>query len=248
MNPLQHTAFLFKDAFIVNAAYNYKYMIIKVIKMAATKTELMDGFKRMHKRFGPRHWWPGETPFEVMVGAILTQNTNWKNVERAIANLKRERLLDPRKLLDLHPATLAKLIRPAGYFRVKAGRLRHYLRYFVDNYGGSAKRMAARPNEVLREELLAVKGIGPETADSILLYALGKPAFVIDAYTKRILSRHGLCAEDDDYHALQDLFTERLPADVALFNEFHALIVETGKEYCRTTPRCEGCPLKGWNI
>lgn len=247
MNPLQHTAFLFKDAFIVNAAYNYKYMIIKVIKMAATKTELMDGFKRMHKRFGPRHWWPGETPFEVMVGAILTQNTNWKNVERAIANLQSQRVLDPQKLLGLHPATLAKLIRPAGYYRVKANRLRHFLTYFVGAYGGSVKRMAVRPTAELREELLAVKGIGPETADSILLYALDKPVFVIDAYTKRILSRHALCAEDETYDDLQALFMDRLPKGVPLYNEYHALIVETAKEYCRTTPRCEGCPLNGWN-
>lgn len=215
--------------------------------MPSTKDILMQGFERMHVRFGPRHWWPGETPFEVMVGAILTQNTNWKNVERAIANLKRERVLDPKKLLELRPATLAKLIRPAGYYRVKANRLRHFLKYFVESYGGSAKKMAAKPTAALREELLAVKGIGPETADSILLYALGKPSFVIDAYTKRILSRHAMCAEDDDYHALQEFFTDRLPADVQLYNEYHALIVETAKEFCRTTPRCEECPLNGWN-
>ncbi|HPQ81653.1 MAG TPA: endonuclease III domain-containing protein, partial [bacterium] len=199
-----------------------------------TKSTLMEAFKAMLSRFGPRNWWPGETPFEVMVGAILTQNTNWKNVERAIANLKAQSLLDPQKLLALHPATLAKLIRPAGYYRVKANRLRSFLRYFVEGYGGSVKRMTERPAEVLREELLAVNGIGPETADSILLYALAKPVFVIDAYTKRILSRHGLCAEDDGYEDLQAIFTDRLPSDVPLFNEYHALIVETGKEYCRT--------------
>ena len=215
--------------------------------MAATKKTLMEGFERMHARFGPRRWWPGETPFEVMVGAILTQNTNWKNVERAIANLKRERLLEPGKLLDLHPATLAKLIRPAGYYRVKANRLRHFLTYFVERYGGSAKKMAAKPTEKLREELLSVKGIGPETADSILLYALDKPVFVVDAYTRRILSRHALCAEDETYDDLQALFADRLPADVPLYNEYHALVVETAKEYCRTTPRCEECPLMGWN-
>mgnify|MGYP000901118049 FL=1 len=215
--------------------------------MAATKKTLMEGFERMHARFGPRHWWPGETPFEVMVGAILTQNTNWKNVERAIANLKSERLLDPGRLLDLHPATLAKLIRPAGYYRVKAGRLRHFIAYFVEAYGGKVKRMAAEPTGKLREELLAVKGIGPETADSILLYALEKPAFVIDAYTRRILSRHALCAEDETYDDLQAIFTDRLPAEVELYNEYHALVVETAKEYCRTSPRCDGCPLNGWN-
>ena len=215
--------------------------------MAATKKTLMEGFERMHARFGPRHWWPGETPFEVMVGAILTQNTNWLNASRAIANLKSQRLLDPQKLLDLHPATLAKLIRPAGYYRVKAGRLRHFLAYFVEAYGGKVKRMAAEPTGKLREELLAVKGIGPETADSILLYALEKPAFVIDAYTRRILSRHALCAEDETYDDLQAIFTDRLPAEVELYNEYHALVVETAKEYCRTSPRCDGCPLNGWN-
>ena len=215
--------------------------------MAATKKILMEGFERMHARFGPRHWWPGETPFEVMVGAILTQNTNWLNASRAIANLKSQRLLDPQKLLDLHPATLAKLIRPAGYYRVKAGRLRHFIAYFVEAYGGKVKRMAAEPTGKLREELLAVKGIGPETADSILLYALEKPAFVIDAYTRRILSRHALCAVDETYDDLQAIFTDRLPAEVELYNEYHALVVETGKEYCRTSPRCDGCPLNGWN-
>lgn len=215
--------------------------------MAATKKTLMEGFERMHARFGPRHWWPGETPFEVMVGAILTQNTNWLNASRAIANLKSQRLLDPQKLLDLHPATLAKLIRPAGYYRVKAGRLRHFIAYFVEAYGGKVKRMAAEPTGKLREELLAVKGIGPETADSILLYALEKPAFVIDAYTRRILSRHALCAEDETYDDLQAIFTDRLPAEVELYNEYHALVVETAKEYCRTSPRCDGCPLNGWN-
>lgn len=201
----------------------------------------------MLARFGPRGWWPGETPFEVMVGAILTQNTNWKNVERAIENLTRERVLHPKKMLALHPATLASLIRPAGYYRVKARRLRSFLKYFVETYDGDAGRMAPRPLEELRPELLGVSGIGPETADSILLYALEKPVFVIDAYTKRILVRHGLCAEEDDYHALQELFVDHLPAEVPLYNEYHALIVETGKEYCRPKPRCEECPLLMWN-
>lgn len=209
---------------------------------------LKEGFKRLFAHFGPRHWWPGDTPFEVMIGAILTQNTNWKNAQRAIALLKGARTFTPQGLLDLHPATLASLIRPAGYFRVKASRLRHFLRYFVGIYSGCAKKMAGRPIEILRNELLAVKGIGPETADSILLYALEKPIFVIDAYTKRILLRHALCAEDDDYQTLQEFFMDRLPADVSLYNEYHALIVETGKSFCRTTPRCDGCPLKGWGL
>lgn len=202
----------------------------------------------MFSHFGPRRWWPGETPFEVMVGAILTQNTNWKNVERAIARLKTERVLDPHKLLNLHPATLASFIRPAGYFRVKTKRLRSFLKFFLERYGGSIGRMSGASTAGLRDELLSVNGIGPETADSILLYALNKPIFVIDAYTKRILNRHSLCAEDDCYCDLQDLFMDRLPADTKLYNEYHALIVETGKDFCRTRPLCDGCPLNGWNL
>ncbi len=208
---------------------------------------MMDAFDRMLRHFGPRGWWPGETPFEVMIGAILTQNTNWKNVERAIANLKSAGVLDPHAMLSLEPSILAELIRPAGYFRIKTGRLRSFLTYFVECYDGSVPRMAARPLDELRPELLAVKGIGPETADSILLYALKKPVFVIDAYTKRILSRHGLCSEDDGYSELQEFFMDRLCSDIPLYNEYHALIVEVGKKFCRTTPMCEGCPLNGWN-
>lgn len=215
--------------------------------MSKSSKILLEGFRRLHKYFGPRHWWPGETPFEVMVGAILTQNTSWKNVERAIGNLKNNRVLDPFKLYALSPAKLASLIRPAGYFRVKALRLRHFLKFFIDNYDGAVHPMKLKPAAVLREELLSVKGIGPETADSILLYALEKPIFVIDAYTKRILSRHGLCAEDDGYNELQEYFMDRLSADVQLYNEYHALIVETGKDFCRKEPSCEECPLNGWN-
>ncbi|MFA4974729.1 MAG: endonuclease III domain-containing protein [bacterium] len=207
----------------------------------------MEGFRLMLARFGPRGWWPGETPFEVMVGAILTQNTNWKNVEKAIANLKQEDILDPHAMLGLSPQRLASLIKPAGYFRVKAKRLRSFLKYFVENYDGSARKMAKRDLPQLREELLAVNGIGPETADSILLYALKKDIFVIDAYTKRILSRHGLCAEEDCYDDLQALFMDRIEKDIPLYNEYHALIVETGKDFCRTSPRCAECPLNGWN-
>lgn len=208
---------------------------------------LMDGFGRMFEHFGPRNWWPGETPFEVIVGAILTQNTNWKNVERAIARLKGERLLDPRKLFACHPLRLASLIRPTGYFRVKTARLRHFLKFFIEKYGGSIQKMSKVPLALLREELLGVKGIGPETADSIMLYALEKPVFVIDAYTKRILNRHALCSEDDGYIELQELFMDRLPNDAKLYNEYHALIVEAGKNFCRTKPLCAQCPLNGWN-
>lgn len=215
--------------------------------MSVTCRVLLDGFDRLMSHFGPRGWWPGDTPFEVMVGAILTQNTNWKNVERAISNLKRAKVLSPRRLYELPPAKLASLIRPAGYFRVKARRLRSFLKFFLDSYGGSTRRMAAQDAGRMRGELLSVNGIGPETADSIILYALGKPVFVVDAYTKRILNRHALCTEDADYNEIQEFFMDRLPSDVPLYNEYHALIVEAGKDYCRATPRCGECPLRGWN-
>lgn len=182
-----------------------------------------------------------------MVGAILTQNTNWKNVERAISNLKSANVLTPQKLFDLSPITLARLIRPAGYFRVKAKRLRHFLQFFLEVYKGNVEKMATRPLDRLRAELLGVNGIGPETADSILLYALHKPIFVIDAYTKRVLHRHGLCSEDDGYDELQAFFMDNLDADVTHYNEYHALIVEVGKAFCRTVPKCHECPLNGWN-
>lgn len=201
----------------------------------------------MLAHFGPRNWWPGDTPFEVMVGAILTQNTNWKNVSLAISNLKKENVLEPKKLLNLDPDRLAELIRPAGYFRIKTKRLRNFLKYFVDQYDGNADEMKKMSMEALREELLSVNGIGPETCDSILLYALDKPIFVIDAYTKRIFLRHEMCSEEDGYYELQEMFMDKLSTDVKLFNEYHALIVETAKDFCRTKPKCDECPLKGWN-
>jgi len=217
--------------------------------MSTTKDKLNEAFDLLSKHFGPRHWWPGDSAFEIIVGAILTQNTNWKNVEKAIENLKRENLLSPKKLLELHPATLASLIKPAGFFRLKTKRLRNFLKYFVEEYDGSAEAMAERPLSSLREELLSINGIGQETADSILLYALNKPIFVIDAYTKRILLRHDLCLDEAIYSDLQELFTDSLPEDVKLFNEYHALIVEVGKTFCRPkNPRCEDCPLNGWNL
>ncbi len=193
--------------------------------------------------YGPQHWWPGDGPFEVMVGAILTQNTNWSNVERAINNLKNAGLLDPASLNRISEKRLAELIRPAGYFNIKARRLKAFLEYFVEEYHGEPERMKKEALDTLRSELLNVKGIGPETADSILLYALDKPIFVIDAYTKRVLLRHGLIDESADYSDSQEIFHRALPRDVSLFNEYHALFVKVGKEQCRPRPRCEGCPL-----
>jgi endonuclease-3 related protein len=195
------------------------------------------------ERYGHRHWWPAETPFEVCVGAILTQNTNWGNVERAIANLKGERLLSPRGLRAVPVERLAEVIRPAGYFNVKSVRLKGFISWLFDNYGGSVERMAAAEWTALREGLLRVKGIGPETADSILLYACKKPSFVVDAYTKRLLSSLGLISGREGYEEVRALFMKNLPPDVALFNEYHALIVQHAKEHCRKRARCAGCAL-----
>lgn len=214
------------------------------MRTTALLTEIYD---KMLKAFGSQHWWPGETPFEVMVGAILTQNTNWGNVEKAIGNLKRQGVLDPHAMLRLAPESLAELIRPAGYFNIKTQRLRNFLSYFVETYGGDVVRMRERPLPVLREELLAVKGIGRETADSILLYALDKPSFVIDAYTHRVLSRHFLITEEADYDEMQQLMMSSFPADVPHYNEYHALLVRIGKDFCKPKPQCEQCPLNGIN-
>jgi endonuclease-3 related protein len=178
------------------------------------------------------------------VGAVLTQNTAWKNVELAIENLREAGLLEPRKLLDAGAEELAELIRPSGYYRLKAQRLRNLVRLIVERYDGSLEAMFARPLDELREELLGVNGIGPETADSILLYAGNRPTFVVDAYTARVLKRHGWIEAEADYYAIKEHFEQNLEADAALFNEYHALIVRLGKDYCRKQPRCEGCPLE----
>ncbi len=217
-----------------------------IAPQANYKKTLPEIYSKLYKSFGPQHWWPGDTPFEVSVGAILTQNTNWTNVEKAIKNLKENNVLTAGKLHKLGTNKLASLIRPSGYFNVKAGRLKSYLSYISNHYNGSLVRMRKGYTQVLRKELLSVNGIGPETADSILLYALDKPVFVIDAYTRRVLKRHGLASDDMTYHELQGLFHEALPVDVQLYNEYHALFVKLGKEYCRPKPRCEGCPLEGF--
>ena len=202
-------------------------------------------YRRLQAHFGPQRWWPADAPFEVMVGAILAQNTSWLNVEKAVQNLKAKKLLAARKISVIPCRRLAGLIRSAGYYNVKAARLKEYVRFMFDNYGGSARRMSQAPAGILRRQLLSVKGIGPETADSILLYALGKPVFVVDAYTKRIFSRHKAVKETDSYDEVQGFFMQNLKKDVQLFNEYHALIVELGKEFCRKkNPRCGACPLK----
>lgn len=209
--------------------------------MTATLREVYD---RLLAAFGPQHWWPGQSPFEVLIGAVLTQNTSWKNVERAIENLRQRDLMAVGALYAVPPEELEELIRPAGYFRVKARRLRSLLEFIVTQYDGSLEAMFSAGLSTLREELLGVHGIGPETADSILLYAGGLPTFVVDTYTHRILSRHGWIDFDADYHQIKEHFESSLEEDVALYNEFHALLVCVGKDYCRKTrPRCRDCPL-----
>ncbi len=200
-------------------------------------------YKVLYKAFGSQHWWPGDTPFEVAVGAILTQNTNWGNVERAIKNLKVAKALNAKKMHEMPIAELAALIRPAGYFNVKAKRLKAFIAFLMANHQGNMRKMKNEDLSSLREKLLAVHGIGQETADSILLYAIEKPVFVIDAYTKRVLSRHGIMRHDEPYETFQGLFHRALKRDTKLFNEYHALFVRAGKTYCRTKPLCESCPL-----
>lgn len=208
--------------------------------------KLMEFYTVLYSAFGPQHWWPGETAFEVMVGAVLTQNTNWRNVSRAIDNLKAEDLLTLPVLTALPIEFLAEKIRPAGYFNLKAKRLKNLLYFINREYQGNLDNLFAEEKNTLREALLTVKGIGPETADSIILYAANKPIFVIDTYTHRILSRHNMITEDEDYHSMQDLFHDALPADTALFNEYHALLVRLGKDFCKkTTPLCSSCPMEG---
>ncbi len=205
---------------------------------------LLQIFETLLTRYGPQDWWPGETPFEVCVGAILTQNTNWGNVEKAISNLKRAACLSITSIGALDTSELAALIRPAGYFNLKADRLQTFARYVQQDYAGSLEQLFGIPWQQARTGLLSVRGIGPETADSILLYAGEKPSFVVDSYTRRIFSRLGLVSEQICYNELRAFFMERLPLDAALFNEYHALIVELGKNICRPTPRCSDCCLR----
>ena len=212
----------------------------------STAQRMVGMFTELLNHFGPQHWWPGETELEVIVGAVLTQNTNWKNVEKAILNLKEKGLLSLHRLNALSVLELAQLIRPAGYFNIKAKRLKNLIDLLRERYHLDLSRLLDEETDTLRQKLLSVNGIGPETADSILLYAGHRPVFVVDAYTHRILRRHGMTDEQTDYHELQSLFMDHLPDDPALFNEFHALIVKTGKEYCRRKPLCHLCPLQEW--
>jgi endonuclease III related protein len=208
------------------------------------KEDLLKVYELLHGYFGNLHWWPADSPFEVMVGAILTQNTAWTNVEKAISALKNRNLLSPAALFQIEEEVLAEIIRPSGYYHIKAKRLKSLVRFLFDEYSGSIERMCAETLIVLREKLLSVRGIGPETADSILLYACRKPVFISDAYTQRILRRHGLIPEDTDVSQIRALFMTHLPHDPSLFNQFHALLVYTGKTFCRKSPKCTRCPLR----
>lgn len=203
---------------------------------------LKEVFDLLLEHYGPRHWWPADSPFEVCVGAILTQNTNWGNVEKAIVNLKREGVLSAEALWEMDRERLAGLIRPSGFFNVKSVRLKEFLRFLLEGYG-SLDAMFSGDWRVLREELIAVRGIGRETADSILLYAGGKPSFVVDAYTVRLFSRLGIVEVGQGYEEVRSLFMAALPSDSALFNEYHALIVEQCKRHCKKKPSCDACPL-----
>ena len=204
---------------------------------------LTDIYRRLLTRFGPQHWWPAREPFEVIVGAILTQSAAWGNVEKAIANLKAAGALSPGALRRLSLAKLAKLIHPCGYYNAKALKLKSFALWLGNHYNNDLDRLFALNTDDLRQQLLAVHGIGQETADSVILYAAGKPLFVIDAYTRRIISRLGLAPEKDSYDAYQTFFMEHLPPDVQLFNEYHALLVCQGKNVCRRRPLCRECCL-----
>jgi endonuclease-3 related protein len=201
-------------------------------------------YRALHAAYGPQGWWPGRTAVEIVVGAILTQNTNWRNVERAIDRLRAAGMLSWRALRDVGPGRLARLIRPSGYYTVKARRLKHFVDWLWNKHGGDFASLRSRPLRPLRDELLGINGIGPETADSILLYALDRPSFVVDAYTQRVVRRHRLAGPDSTYAQTQTLFTRGLPRSVRLYNEYHALLVAVGKRHCRPQARCEGCPLE----
>lgn len=205
---------------------------------------LQEIYDRLLARYGPQHWWPGETPFEVVVGAILTQNTSWANVERAISGLCAHSLLSPEAIQENCEQDLAVVIRACGYHNMKARRLKVFVDHLYRVHDGRLSHLLAMETDALRSELLSIWGIGEETADSIVLYAAGKPSFVVDAYTRRVFSRLGLCAPNEKYSPLRNTFMDNLATDTRLYNEYHALLVRHGKETCRKRlPRCQCCPL-----
>lgn len=218
--------------------------------LAGVKTNnYREAYRLLYDHFGPQNWWPGDTPFEIMVGAILTQNTSWSNVQKAIDNLKTENLLTYQSLSRLTADEIAQLIRPAGYYNLKAQRLRNLFDMLATSYDGEVELFLGDDLGTARDNLLAVKGVGPETADSILLYACGHPVFVVDMYTHRVFSRHNMVEEETDYQTIQHVFTAHLPEEMQLYNEFHALIVRVAVTFCKKTkPLCEKCPLQGLNV
>lgn len=211
---------------------------------SSTQKLVLEIYSKMRGHFGHAHWWPGDSPFEVIVGAILTQNTAWTNVTKAIANLKEAGIFSVEAMVQVPESRLAPLIRPSGYFNQKAKKLKGFFLWLKERYDGDLERMSRVRLPTLRKELLALNGVGPETADSILLYAANKTTFVIDAYTRRIFSRHGLTAPDASYEWMKSWFEVHLPRRQGLFNDYHAQIVNVGKDFCQKQPRCERCPLK----
>jgi endonuclease-3 related protein len=205
---------------------------------------LMDMYQAMLARFGHRQWWPGDTILEMCVGAILTQNTNWVNVSKALANLKAADCMSIAALHAKPAAALAEIIRPAGYYNIKAKRLKNFIACVYKSSGEDLAGFLNRGVSALREELLSINGIGRETADSIILYAARRPTFVVDAYTCRIFVRHGLISPEDDYEGVKEFFESSLPTDVELWNDYHAQLVEVGKWHCKPVAKCEGCPLE----
>lgn len=216
--------------------------------MSQKKRILLELYSRLFEAFGPRYWWPGDSGFEVAVGAILTQNTAWRNVTKAIKNLKDKGLLSPEALYQVPVEDLASVIRSAGYYNIKAQRLKHFMQFLFRESAGNLDRLLAEDLDTLRSKLLSINGIGPETADSILLYAGNKTTFVVDTYTKRILFRHSLIHEEASYDEVRNFFMDCLEPDAAMFNEYHALLVHLGHAFClKKNPKCSGCPAKGWN-
>lgn len=209
-------------------------------------TDFQQVYQLLFDYYGPQHWWPADTPFEILVGAVLTQNTSWGNVEKALASLREKGLLEYETFSQLAPDEIAPLIRPSGYYNLKAQRLRNLITLVEEEYGGDFALFCKGERSSLREQLLSVKGIGPETADAIMLYVCRRPSFVVDTYTHRVFSRHCMVDEESDYHSIQEQFVNNLPEDTELYGEYHGLIIRVAKDFCKKkVPLCEGCPLEG---